>query len=45
MHLLITCLESDESVVMYADVSEKSLRGWIEEPERMAHSTRHEADD
>ena len=45
MRLLITCLESDESVVMSVDVSEKSLREWIEEPESMAHRARHDADD
>ena len=45
MRLLITCLESDESVIMSVDVNEKSLREWIEEPENMAHRTRHSADD
>ena len=45
MRLLITCLELDESVVMSVDVSEKSLREWIEEPESMAHRARHDADD
>jgi hypothetical protein len=45
MRLLITCLESDESVVMSVDVSEKSLREWIEEPESMAHRARRESDE
>ena len=45
MRLLITCLDSDESVVMSVDVSEKSLRDWIEEPESMAHRTRQSADE
>ena len=45
IRLLITCLESDESVVMSVDVSEKSLREWIEEPESMVHRARHDADD
>lgn len=44
MRLLITCLESDESVILSVDVNEKSLREWIEEPENMAHRTRHQAD-
>jgi hypothetical protein len=45
MRLLITCLESDESVIMSVDVSEKSLLQWIEEPESMAHRARRDADD
>ena len=45
MRLLITCLDSDESVVMSVDVSEKSLREWIDEPEDMAHRARHDADE
>ncbi len=45
MRLLITCLESDESVVMSVDVNEKDLREWIKEPESMAHRARHDADD
>jgi hypothetical protein len=45
MRLLITCLESDESVIMSVDVSEKSLHQWIDEPETMTHRARHEAND
>ncbi len=45
MRLLITCLESDESVVMSVDVDEKSLRQWIEEPESMTHRARHGAEE
>ncbi len=45
MRLLITCLDQDESVIMSVDVSEKSLREWIEEPESMAHRTRQGAEE
>jgi hypothetical protein len=45
IRLLITCLDSDESVVMSVDVNEKSFREWIEEPGSMARRTRHDADD
>jgi hypothetical protein len=45
MRLLITCLDSDESVVMSVNVNEKSLREWIEEPERMTHHARRDAND
>ncbi len=45
MRLLITCLESDESVIMSLDVSEKSLHEWIDDPGGMSRRSRHQADD
>ena len=45
MRLLVTCLEEDESVIMSVDVSEKSLREWIDEPASMAHRSRHGAEE
>ena len=45
MRLMVTCLDQDESVIVSVDVSEKSLRDWIDEPASMAHRSRHGAEE